>query len=376
LDCKVFNNQAGFTCSEPAVSCVKSSAVSSPVTKLTIYYIVGAIVLCILILFCILVVCLIRRKRKRTERVLDSTSIELSARKVELQNLTNIKVMQKLGGGNFGEVYLGLWDEQTDVALKKLKNQDHFDAFIKEAHTLATLQHPNVVHLYGIFTSPKTGDRYIVTEYLNKGSLLGVLKTEKDMFKLNDLVKMCAQTCAGMVYLEEQKIIHRDIAARNVLVTVDDAKYICKIGDFGLSQLDENVSTELQIPIKWTAIEVLVDGVKRVSHKSDVWSFGVMIWEIFERGAAPFYWMSNKEAKEAIINGERLPKPEACPEEIYKVMLKSWHVQPEERPTFAAMLKEFQKIFSGLNLDEKEKIRELSSMSSIQESMNTSVYQN
>jgi len=105
-----------------------------------------------------------------------------------------------------------------------------------------------------------------------------------------------------------------------------------------ISRNDDN------FPVKWTAIEVLQGGA--YSHKSDCWSFGILCWEIMEKGAAPFYWMNNEQAKEAITSGERLPKPDDCPDGIYKLMLKTWNVNPEARPSFKELLLELQKIYT------------------------------
>jgi serine/threonine protein kinase len=145
------------------------------------------------------------------------------------------------------------------------------------------------------------------------------------------------QAAAGMKYLGEKKVIHRDLAARNLLAAHGDAhhKSIVKIADFGLSRVTEAgfyKSENGTIPFKWTAPEVIKHGT--FSSSSDVWSFGVTMWEIFSYGELPYQSMSNREAIDAVARGYRLPSPTACPENVYQVMLSCWKESAEDRPSF------------------------------------------
>jgi serine/threonine protein kinase len=145
------------------------------------------------------------------------------------------------------------------------------------------------------------------------------------------------QAAAGMKYLGEKKVLHRDLAARNLLAAHGGAhhKSIVKIADFGLSRVTESgfyQSENQVIPFKWTAPEVIKHGTFLSS--SDVWSFGITMWEIFSYGELPYQSMTNKEALDAVAQGYRLPSPSACPENIYQVMLSCWKENAEDRPSF------------------------------------------
>lgn len=137
----------------------------------------------------------------------------------------------------------------------------------------------------------------------------------------------------GMSYLEAKSFIHRDLAARNVLVSKN---FRYKISDFGLSKIicddDSTINSKKLLPIKWTAIEVILNS--NYSSKSDVWSYGIVLHEIVTNGAKPYIAFNNKDTIEAVKQGYRLPCPENCPKEIYKVMLKCWNSNPNKRPTF------------------------------------------
>jgi serine/threonine protein kinase len=155
------------------------------------------------------------------------------------------------------------------------------------------------------------------------------------------------QAAAGMKYLEEKKVIHRDLAARNLLTTHGDAyhKSIVKIADFGLSRATEGGfyhSENQTIPFKWTAPEVIKHGT--FSSSSDVWSFGVTLWEIFSYGELPYPFMGNKEATDAVAQGYRLPSPSGCPQDVYQVMLSCWKERAEDRPSFEVLKKKIGEI--------------------------------
>jgi serine/threonine protein kinase len=248
-------------------------------------------------------------------------------------------VKQQLGGGNFGSVFLGEWNG-TLVAVKRLNNEDAFRKFEREASILAKLSHPNVVQFLGIYNDV-SGSSWLVTEYLPRGSLLDVLSSHKSSLKVMDLINMSINATSGMCYLESVGIVHRDLAARNLLVTTD---YTVKVGDFGLSRVTTSYQANdtSKIPVKWTAPEVL-EGNPHTS-RSDVWSLGVVLWEIFSFGTPPYVWLSNKEAVEVIPKGEILTQPLNCPDSIYLLMLKCWNRGPDERPTFLEILNRLKAI--------------------------------
>ncbi|XP_058542215.1 protein-tyrosine kinase 6 isoform X2 [Neofelis nebulosa] len=189
---------------------------------------------------------------------------------------------RKLGSGCFGEVFEGLWKDQVRVAIKVIA----------------------------------------------RGS-------DEKTLPVSELVDLASQVAEGMCYLESQNYIHRDLAARNILVGENN---ICKVGDFGLARLikeDIYLSHGRNIPYKWTAPEALSRGL--YSIKSDVWSFGILLHEIFSRGQMPYAGMSNHEAFLRVDSGYRMPCPPESPPAAYKLMLSCWNRDPEQRPCFKAL---------------------------------------
>ncbi len=183
----------------------------------------------------------------------------------------------------------------------------------------------------------------MVCEFLSEGSLDKLLLLKQKEIITIDLLHMVKHILSGMKYLVEHKIVHRDLALRNLLVAQNlEGKYIVKVGDFGLSRTiaKEYVKDNTDIlPVKWSAPELITQGIS--SSKSDVWSFGVCLWELFSYGTAPYYDMSNQQVVEKIMNGYRMLPPLNCPVEIYSIMLSCWHSKPDKRPTFDELSKQF-----------------------------------
>ncbi|KAF0883628.1 protein-tyrosine kinase 6 [Crocuta crocuta] len=243
---------------------------------------------------------------------------------------------RKLGSGYFGEVFEGLWKDQVRVAMKVIARDDllHQHAFQAEIRAMKQLRHKHVLPLYAVVS---VGDPvYIVTELMPKGSLLELLRdSDEKTLPISELVDLASQVAEGMCYLESQNYIHRDLAARNILVGENN---LCKVGDFGLARLikeDIYLSHDRNIPYKWTAPEALSRGL--YSIKSDIWSFGILLHEIFSRGQIPYAGMSNHEAFLRVDSGYRMPCPPESPPTAYKLMLSCWHRDPEQRPCFKAL---------------------------------------
>jgi len=153
-----------------------------------------------------------------------------------------------------------------------------------------------------------------------------------------------------MEYLEAQHIVHRDLACRNLLAHSNGSgKITVKVADFGMSRSVENyyISSDSEIPVKWSAPEVLK--FKKFSHKSDVWSYGVCIWEIFERGTEPYPMLSNKKAFALVIEGHRLEKPVECPVIVWHLVEMCWHQEPHERASFAELVQVWREIIEKEN---------------------------
>lgn len=205
------------------------------------------------------------------------------------------------------------------------------DEFIDEAKVMMNLSHENLVQLYGVCT--KERPIFIITEYMSNGCLLNYLHDSRRRFPASELLEMCKDICAAMAYLESKQFLHRDLAARNCLVNENG---IVKVADFGLSRyvLDDEYTSSLgtKFPVRWSPPEVLM--YSKFSSKSDVWSFGVLMWEIFTLGRMPYERFNNFEVTDHIAKGLRLYRPQMATEKIYAIMYSCWHEIPDERPTF------------------------------------------
>ncbi|XP_070537333.1 uncharacterized protein [Ptychodera flava] len=279
---------------------------------------------------------------------------------------TDIQIISKIGEGNFGSVdkaelkNLGGQSSTLEVAVKSIKRDSaHYDeaaksAFDKELKVISSLEyHPNVITCIGFVTVEDP--MLFVFEFAPQGELLKYLKSRKASGINQDrLVKFTLDVAKGMEYLSSKSIIHRDLAARNVLVSGDT----CKISDFGLSRLGAiyvKLSAD-KIPTAWTAPECLVASEAKYNVKTDVWSFGVLMWEIMSFGQRPYNPGLKNRLKEYLEGGGRLAKPEGCPDQIYEVMKKCWQLIQNDRPTFRRLVNDIDKIHCDLmeELDGRE----------------------
>ncbi|KAH3721991.1 hypothetical protein DPMN_064940 [Dreissena polymorpha] len=254
-----------------------------------------------------------------------------------------LKLGKEIGQGEFGSVVKGVYStkdgknkKKMDVAVKlfhktAINNQEDF---LKEARTMQQLSHECIVNFLGISES-ENHELLLVEEFIEKGSMLDFLLDHPKQVKCQDLYLWAAQIAYGMMYLEEQKMVHRDLAARNILLqSITKAK----ISDFGLSRaVGQNsdyykATTGGRWPIKWYAPECVNYG--HFSHASDVWSFGVTLWEMFSYGLPPYDNMKGIDVIKFIEEGKRLEKPSACPDMVYAEMLKCWSKEAKDRPTF------------------------------------------
>ncbi|XP_070786384.1 non-receptor tyrosine-protein kinase TNK1 [Enoplosus armatus] len=252
---------------------------------------------------------------------------------------------ERLGSGSFGVVKKGEWHTPTGrvlpVAVKSLRSSmsrqtDTLTDFLQEVTTMQSLDHPNIIRLYGVvLTQPLK----MVTELAPLGSLYDTLRSRQYEYPLVRLWLFATQIVAGMEYLETRRFIHRDLAARNVLLA---SREMVKIGDFGLmrglsQETDHYVmSAHRRIPFAWCAPESLRVG--SFSHSSDVWMFGVTLWEMFTYCEEPWFGLSGRQILWRVEReGERLEKPPDCPQEVYAVMRKCWACNPVDRPSFAQL---------------------------------------
>lgn len=268
-------------------------------------------------------------------------------------NRSAIRLLKKLGAGHFGEVWAGKW-KNVDVAVKTLKpGAMSPDAFLEEAKLMHKLRQKHLVQLLAVCSEQEP--IYIITELMCNGSLLEYLrKDEGKTLKLIVLIDMAAQIASGMAYLEQENYIHRDLRAANILVGENND---VKVADFGLARLtakssddDENVyeaNEATKFPIKWTAPEAAWD--RKFTIKSDVWSFGILIYEMVTFGKNPYPGMDNRTVLHQVEKGYRMSKPRndyfAVPDSLYDTMLKCWAQEPENRPTFAYLYDFFDDYF-------------------------------
>ncbi|XP_048210595.1 proto-oncogene tyrosine-protein kinase ROS isoform X2 [Perognathus longimembris pacificus] len=274
-----------------------------------------------------------------------------------------------LGSGAFGEVYegtaidiLGAGSGEIKVAVKTLKkgstDQEKVE-FLKEAHLMSKFNHPNILKQLGVCLLNEP--QYIILELMEGGDLLTYLrKARKSKFhgpllNLVDLVDVCVDISEGCVYLEKLHFIHRDLAARNCLVSVKDytsPSRVVKIGDFGLARdIYKNdyyrKRGEGLLPVRWMAPESLMDGI--FTTQSDVWSFGILIWEILTLGHQPYPAHSNLDVLNYVQTGGRLEPPQNCADDLWNLMTQCWAQEPEQRPTFHKIQEQLQ-LFRNFSL--------------------------
>ncbi|KAK6482932.1 receptor tyrosine-protein kinase erbB-4-like isoform X1 [Huso huso] len=259
---------------------------------------------------------------------------------------TELKRVKVLGSGAFGTVYKGIWVPEGEtvkipVAIKILNEATGPKAnveFMDEALIMASMDHPHLVRLLGVCLSPTI---QLVTQLMPHGCLLDYVHEHKDNIGSQLLLNWCVQIAKGMMYLEERRLVHRDLAARNVLVKSPNH---IKITDFGLARLLDGDEKEYnadggKMPIKWMALECI--HYRKFTHQSDVWSYGVTIWELMTFGGKPYDGIPTREIPDLLEKGERLPQPPICTIDVYMVMVKCWMIDADSRPKFKELAAEF-----------------------------------
>ncbi|XP_072166114.1 tyrosine kinase receptor Cad96Ca-like [Diadema setosum] len=271
-----------------------------------------------------------------------------------------LTILTKLGSGSFAEVYkaeaMGIVNQNTKsvVAVKMLKataTENDKSDLSKELSLYMYLDpHPNIVNVLGCCT--ESDPWYLIMEYLPNGNLQGYLRQirtgessapeYKNIRKMtnippNDLLTFGVQIARGMEYLASKACIHRDLATRNVLL---GDGMVCKVSDFGLARdLEDGQTYEMKsqgrVPVRWMSPESLLHNT--YTSQSDVWSFGILLWEVVTLGSHPYPGMSSKQVVKEISVGYRLPKPDHCSQEIYDMMTECWQHDPNDRPTFAKL---------------------------------------
>ncbi|XP_043391786.1 megakaryocyte-associated tyrosine-protein kinase isoform X3 [Chelonia mydas] len=252
-----------------------------------------------------------------------------------LLKLQHLKLGDKIGEGEFGAVlqaeYLG-----QKVAVKNIRCDVTAQAFLAETAAMTKVRHKNLVLLLGVILH---NGLYIVMEFMSKGNLVNFLRTRgRSVLQPKQLIQFSLDVAQGMDYLESKKLVHRDLAARNILISEEN---VAKVSDFGLAKVDPKGTDATKLPIKWTAPEALKHN--KFSAKSDVWSYGILLWEVFSYGRAPYSKMTLKEVTEMVEKGYRMEAPEECPPSLYTLMKTCWEIEPGKRPSFKKLTEKLQK---------------------------------
>ncbi|CAI5778933.1 focal adhesion kinase 1 isoform X4 [Podarcis lilfordi] len=282
-----------------------------------------------------------------------------STRDYEIQR-ERIELGRCIGEGQFGDVHQGVYvtpeNPAMAVAIKTCKNctsDSVREKFLQEALTMRQFDHPHIVKLIGVITENPV---WIIMELCTLGELRSFLQVRKYNLDLASLILYAYQLSTALAYLESKRFVHRDIAARNVLVSSTDC---VKLGDFGLSRYMEDSTyykaSKGKLPIKWMAPESI--NFRRFTSASDVWMFGVCMWEILMHGIKPFQGVKNNDVIGRIENGERLPMPPNCPPTLYSLMTKCWAYDPSRRPRFTELKAQLNTILEEEKLQQEERMR-------------------
>lgn len=310
----------------------------------------------LVVLVAVVVVALLILRRREARHRLRSASMVLalksaapSSSSVAVESLdiprSSISIERQIGAGVFGEVFLATYRNRP-VAVKMQSESatpTEKEEFLAEMDLLRELpSHPHVVRLVGVCVD--TDSPLMVLELMELGNLRDFLRESRardDRPQTVDLLQLfafCLQVAQGMEHLAKHKVVHRDLAARNVLLNRDR---VCKIADFGLARdLREDgtyvrSTKNVRLPVKWMAPESIRNATYTTA--SDVWSFGVLIWEVFELGASPYWDIELSALLDELSRGRRLPQPEQCGERLYALMRSCWSLQPKARPTFSSL---------------------------------------
>ncbi|EDL80822.1 Eph receptor B2 (predicted) [Rattus norvegicus] len=305
--------------------------------------IVGSSAAGVVFVIAVVVIAIVCNRRRGFERA-DSEYTD------KLQHYTS-------GHREFGEVCSGHLKlpgkREIFVAIKTLKSgytEKQRRDFLSEASIMGQFDHPNVIHLEGVVT--KSTPVMIITEFMENGSLDSFLRQNDGQFTVIQLVGMLRGIAAGMKYLADMNYVHRDLAARNILV---NSNLVCKVSDFGLSRFLEDDTSDPtytsalggKIPIRWTAPEAIQ--YRKFTSASDVWSYGIVMWEVMSYGERPYWDMTNQDVINAIEQDYRLPPPMDCPSALHQLMLDCWQKDRNHRPKFGQIVNTLDKMIRNPN---------------------------
>jgi len=290
------------------------------------------------------------QKKRTQERLIASVNPDITETKYVIDSWEvpreNVEILEELGLGNFGMVYRGYLDGTMQVAIKTISenaSQREKNEFLNEASVMKNFSTWHIIRLLGVVSMGNPP--FVIMELMENGDLKTYLRRIRDTQMVPDasrIMRMAAEIADGMAYLESKKFVHRDLAARNCMVSKD---LVCKIGDFGMARdIYETdyykIGKKGLLPIRWMAPENLSDGV--FTSDSDVWSFGVVLYEILTLAEIPYQGFSNEEVLHHVLHKGMLNIPRNCPETVQKIMEKCFKWRPSERPTFMEIVTELE----------------------------------